>query len=110
VEAAGLTVLGLAGSAGLALSALVVLSAGQGLAVPALGLLALGSIPAEYQGAAAGTFFAYFDGGVGLGGPVVGAVAGAFDPQAALAAGIAVPVVLSGRREPLLGPPTGCRV
>jgi hypothetical protein len=33
--------------------------------VPALGLLALGPIPAEYQGAAAGPFFAYFDGGVG---------------------------------------------
>jgi hypothetical protein len=90
-----------------ALSGLVVLAIGQGLAVPALGLLALGPIPAEYQGAAAGTFFAYFDGGVGIGGPVVGAVAGAFHPQAALvmagvAVGSAVPVVLSGRRKPVL--------
>jgi hypothetical protein len=106
-EAAGPAVLELAGSAGLALGGLVVLAIGQGLAVPALGLLALRSIPAEYQGATAGTFSAYFEGGAGIGGPVVGAVAGAFDPQAALvmagvAVGSAVPVVLSGRRKPVL--------
>jgi MFS family permease len=90
-EAVGLVVLAQARTGALAVAGLIGLSIGQGLAVPALGLLALSSIPAECQGAAAGTFFAYFDAGVGLGGPTVGAVAGVFDAQVALTlAGLAV--------------------
>lgn len=45
------------------------------------------------QGAAAGLFFAWFDAGVGLGGPAVGAVAAALGPVGAVvAAGLAVGV------------------
>ena len=84
VEGVGLVMLGVGRNIALAVCGLIVLSLGQGLTVPSLGLLALSSVPAEYQGAAAGSFFAFFDAGVGLGGPAVGAAAGAFDPQAAL--------------------------
>jgi predicted MFS family arabinose efflux permease len=90
-EAAGLVVLSFAGSTALAVVALVVLAIGQGLAVPSLGLLALQGVPRGAQGAAAGLFFAYFDAGVGLGGPAVGLAANLIDAPAALAvAGIAV--------------------
>ncbi|HWE54027.1 MAG TPA: MFS transporter [Acidimicrobiales bacterium] len=101
-EGVGLVAFGEGGRAPLVIAGLVILSLGQGLAVPALGLIALGPIPAEQQGAAAGMFFAYFDAGVGLGGPAVGAAAGAFDPQVAIvmagaAVAAAAPVVLVSR-------------
>ncbi len=70
---------------------LLALSIGQSLAVPGLGLLALAGVPAESQGAAAGLFFAWFDAGVGLGGPLVGSVASVTGPSGALeAAAVAV--------------------
>src|SRR5207249_3539822 len=40
--------------------AVTLLAAGQALAVPALGMLALARVPAARQGAAAGLFFAFF--------------------------------------------------
>jgi predicted MFS family arabinose efflux permease len=90
-EAVGLVVLSFAATTALAVVALVVLAIGQGLAVPSLGLLALQGVPRGAQGAAAGLFFAYFDAGVGLGGPAVGLAAGAIDAPAALIfAGVAV--------------------
>jgi MFS family permease len=101
-EAAGLCGFAIAGQDGLAIAALVVLSLGQGLAVPALGVLAIAGVPDAQQGAAAGAFFAWFDGGVGLGGPLVGVVARLVSPQAAIvsaavAVAAVVPVVLLGR-------------
>lgn len=100
-EGLGLAALALAGGAALALVATVVLAAGQALAVPALGVLALRRVPAARHGAAAGLFFSFFDAGVGLGGPLVGTVARATTPAAAVAlSGAAVlavwPVVLGG--------------
>jgi MFS family permease len=90
-EAIGLVVYAIVVAPGLAVAALVALAVGQALAVPGLGLLALARVPARRQGAAAGLFFAWFDGGVGLGGPAVGAVASAAGPEGALiAAGVAV--------------------
>jgi predicted MFS family arabinose efflux permease len=76
----------LAVSAGGGLAGTALLAAGQGLAVPALGLLALSRVAPERHGAAAGLFFAYFDAGVGAGGPLVGIVARAASPTDALAA------------------------
>jgi hypothetical protein len=68
-----------------------VLSIGQSLAVPGLGLLALTRVPSSQQGAAAGLFFAWFDAGVGLGGPAVGAAASLTTrPVAMLAVAFAV--------------------
>lgn len=90
-EAIGLFLYATAGVPGLALGGLVALAVGQSLAVPGLGLVALARVPAGRQGAAAGLFFAWFDAGVGLGGPAVGAVASAAGPEGALiAAGVAV--------------------
>jgi predicted MFS family arabinose efflux permease len=87
VAAAGLVAV----SAGAGLPGTALLAAGQGLAVPALGLLALSRVAPERHGAAAGLFFAYFDAGVGAGGPLVGLVARATSPtQAMVAAGGAV--------------------
>lgn len=101
LEAIGLAGMAVASSAPLAVVALVVMALGQGLAVPSLGLLALASVPASRHGRTAGAFFAYFDAGVGLGGPLVGVAARAADPTGALfAAGCAVlaaaPVALLG--------------
>ncbi len=102
--------IGLANYAGLtvgpplsqALAALVVMAAGQMLAVPSLGLLALASVPPSRHGRTAGAFFAYFDADVGLGGPAVGLAARAADPSGALLAAAAavlatVPVALLTR-------------
>ncbi len=90
-EAAGLVLYALVPETTPALAALVALSVGQALAVPGLGLVALARVPAASQGAAAGLFFAWFDAGVGLGGPAVGAVAVVLGPAGAVAAaGLAV--------------------
>lgn len=103
LESAGLIGLAAASGAPLALVALLVMSLGQGLAVPSLGLIALASVPPSRHGRTAGAFFAYFDAGVGLGGPAVGVAARAADPTGALfAAAVAVlitaPIALLSRR------------
>jgi hypothetical protein len=67
--------------------AAVVAGAGQAVAVPALGLLALAGVPEARRGGASGTFFAFFDVGVGAGGPLLGAVAAFGGAGAAIAAG-----------------------
>ena len=99
VEAAGLGLVAVVPN----LPAVVLLAAGQALAVPALGLLALARIPPDQHGAAAGAFFAWFDAGVGLGGLFAGAAAHLTDPAGALvASAVAVAAVplLSARRHP----------
>jgi predicted MFS family arabinose efflux permease len=103
LEAAGLVVFSMAGTEAISITALAVLSLGQGLAVPSLGLLAVADVPPHQRGAASGAFFAWFDAGVGLGGPAVGLVARASAADVAvLTSGIAVaavlPVVLLSRR------------
>jgi MFS family permease len=98
-EALGLVVFALAPAAAPALVALLVLSIGQSLSVPGLGLVALARVPAAQQGAAAGLFFAWFDAGVGLGGPAVGAIASSTGPAGALiaaAVAVAAAAVLAG--------------
>jgi predicted MFS family arabinose efflux permease len=84
LEALGLLVYAQAGTAPPAVAALVGLSLGQSMAVPGLGLLALAGVTPAAQGAAAGLFFAWFDAGVGLGGPVIGAAASLAGPSGAL--------------------------
>jgi predicted MFS family arabinose efflux permease len=102
LEAAGLAGMAATTSTPVALFALVVMAVGQGLAVPSLGLIALASVPPSRHGRTAGAFFAYFDAGVGLGGPIVGVAARAADPTGGLfaAAGAVLataPVALFGR-------------
>jgi predicted MFS family arabinose efflux permease len=78
--AAGLALLAL----GPVLPGVVLLGAGQALAVPALGLLALANIEPARHGAAAGLFFSWFDAGVGFGGPAAGVLAQLGGPTGAL--------------------------
>ncbi len=84
IESAGLAGMAVTTSTPVALVALVVMAVGQGLAVPSLGMLALKSVPPSRHGRTAGAFFAYFDAGVGLGGPAVGLAAHAADPTGGL--------------------------
>jgi MFS family permease len=91
------------------LPGVIALGAGQALAVPALGLLALSRVPAARHGAAAGLFFAWFDAGVGIGGPVAGVLAhlgglsGAL-AGAAIAMVCAAPIALLSTVRPGAGP------
>ena len=80
VAAAGLVAV----AAGPVVPGVVALGAGQALAVPALGLLALARVEPARHGAAAGLFFSWFDAGVGLGGPATGVLAQLGGPTGAL--------------------------
>lgn len=101
VASAGLLAIPLAHSSLTGVLAVLVLALGQALTVPALGLIALAGVPRERHGAAAGLFFAWFDAGVGLGGPFTGAVAELSGAQGAMFASsgavlAVVPAVLIG--------------
>jgi MFS family permease len=82
LAAAGLLLIALA--PGVLVVGVVALGAGQALAVPALGLLALARVEPARHGAAAGMFFSWFDAGVGLGGPAAGVLAQLGGPTGAL--------------------------
>ncbi len=84
IESAGLAGMAATTSTPVALVSLAVMAVGQGLAVPSLGMLALQSVPPSRHGRTAGAFFAYFDAGVGLGGPAIGLAAHAADPTGGL--------------------------
>ena len=102
LAAPGLLVVALGGSLALALLGTIVLALGQGLMVPALGLLALARVPPARHGAAAGAFFAFFDAGVGAGGPLAGGFARLTSPSSALV--LAAGAVLCSGAVALLGP------
>ena len=87
----------------------VLLGAGQALAVPALGLIALSRVEPARHGAAAGLFFSWFDAGVGLGGPAAGLLAALGGPGGALVgAAVAVactaPIALLSTGRTAAGP------
>jgi MFS family permease len=90
-----------------ALAGAVVLGVGQALIVPALGLLAIEATPPNRHGAASGLFYAGFDLGVGLGGPLAGAVAGLAGPSAALLTGAAAVALVRPAAAPLRSPRDG---
>jgi MFS family permease len=104
VAAAGLALLAAAGTLTLALAGAVVAGAGQAVAVPALGLLALRGVPETERGAASGTFFAFFDVGVGAGGPLLGAVAAVSGAGGAIAAGAVASAAACGVLLPVRRP------
>ena len=85
------------------------LGAGQALAVPALGMLALARVEPARHGVAAGLFFSWFDAGVGLGGPAAGVLA-AFGGAsgallgAAVAVACTAPIALISTIRPAGGP------
>jgi MFS family permease len=82
-EAAGLVLIGLAPSFGVALAGGIVGGMGFALLFPSLALLVLSRVDDRARGGAMGAFTAFFDVGVGLGAPLAGAVASLADYPAA---------------------------
>ncbi len=76
-EAIGMAILALAESFGVALAGALVMGAGFSLLFPALALAVVSRVDERQRGVALGAFTAFFDIGVGVGGPLAGAVAAA---------------------------------
>ena len=95
LEAAGLLVIAGAGSVGVAIAGAVAMGAGFSLLFPALALLVVNRVPEERRGVAMGTFTAFFDLGIGIGSPLVGAAAalGGYEAAFLVAAAFALGTV-----------------
>ncbi len=110
LEALGLTVIAAAHSLGLALVGALVVGVGFSMLFPSLALMVVGEVTDDRRGTAMGAFTAFFDIGVGLGGPIAGltaALAGysaVFYISAAAALGTAV---LAAGGVGVKGPATG---
>jgi MFS family permease len=114
VECAGLLTIAASDSLGAALVGAIAMGAGFSLLFPSLALLVVNRVPIERRGVAMGTFTAFFDLGMGLGGPLIGVAAavGGYSAAFVLAAACAlgtVTVALSLRRAwagvPATAPP-----
>ncbi len=75
VEAAGLAMIGIAHSLGLALAGALAMGAAFSLLYPSLLLIVVGRVAETRRGAALGTFTAFFDAGIGFGAPLAGIAA-----------------------------------
>jgi MFS family permease len=75
LEAVGLAVIAVAHSLAVALCGAVVIGVGFSMLFPSLALMVVGRVGGDRRGSALGAFTAFFDIGVGLGGPIAGATA-----------------------------------
>jgi MFS family permease len=75
LEAAGLLIIALAHSLTVALLGAIVVGVGFSMLFPSLALMVVGRVGGDRRGSALGAFTAFFDIGVGLGGPLAGATA-----------------------------------
>lgn len=75
LEAAGLVIIGLAHSLAAALVGAVIVGGGFAMLFPSLALMVVGEAHEEHRGSALGMFTAFFDLGVGAGGPISGETA-----------------------------------
>jgi MFS family permease len=75
LEALGLTIIALAESLPVALAGAVVVGIGFSMLFPSLALMVVGEVGDDRRGSALGAFTAFFDIGVGLGGPLAGLTA-----------------------------------
>jgi MFS family permease len=75
IEAVGLVTIAVAQSLEVAILGAVAMGAGFSILFPSLALVVVNRVPEERRGVAMGTFTAFFDLGMGVGGPVVGAAA-----------------------------------
>jgi MFS family permease len=75
LEALGLLIIALADSLPVALVGAVVVGIGFSMLFPSLALMVVGEVGDDRRGSALGAFTAFFDIGVGLGGPIAGATA-----------------------------------
>jgi MFS family permease len=74
-EALGLSVIALAHSLSAALLGALIVGVGFSMLFPSLALMVVGEVEDDRRGTAMGAFTAFFDVGVGLGGPIAGATA-----------------------------------
>ena len=88
IETAGLVVIAGAQTIEVAVLGAVAMGAGFSLLFPSFALLVVNRVPVERRGVAMGTYTAFFDLGMGLGGPLTGAAAalGGYSAAFALAA------------------------
>lgn len=75
IEALGLAIIAVAHSLAVALLGAIVVGVGFSMLFPALALMVVGRVEDDRRGSAMGAFTAFFDIGVGLGGPLAGATA-----------------------------------
>jgi MFS family permease len=75
LEALGLTVIAAATSLTVALIGALIVGVGFSMLFPSLALMVVGEVEDDRRGSAMGAFTAFFDIGVGLGGPIAGATA-----------------------------------
>ena len=75
LEAVGLTVIASADSLELALIGALIVGVGFSMLFPSLALMVVGEVGEDRRGSALGAFTAFFDIGVGLGGPIAGLTA-----------------------------------
>jgi MFS family permease len=75
LEALGLTVVAAATSLTVALIGALIVGVGFSMLFPSLALMVVGEVEDDRRGSAMGAFTAFFDIGVGLGGPIAGATA-----------------------------------
>ncbi|HEX4188023.1 MAG TPA: MFS transporter [Solirubrobacteraceae bacterium] len=75
LEALGLLIIAVAQSLPVALAGAVVVGVGFSMLFPSLALMVVGAVDEDRRGSALGAFTAFFDIGVGLGGPIAGATA-----------------------------------
>lgn len=110
VEAAGLATIALAHSLPVALAGAVTMGAAFSVLFPSLALLTLEHVAEDRRGAAMGTFTAFFDLGVGVGGPIAGAAAalGGYEAAFLLAASFgllaSIAATRAARGKPALEP------
>ena len=103
LEALGLAVIAAAHSLALALAGALIVGVGFSMLFPSLALMVVGEVTDDRRGTAMGAFTAFFDIGVGLGGPIAGATAAiagypaVFYLSAAAALGTAVLAAAPGR-------------
>lgn len=108
LQAAGLLMIGTAGSGGFAMIGSAISGIGFSLVFPALGLEAVSRAPAESRGLAMGTYNAFLDLTLGLGSPAIGLLGslaglGAVFVMSAIAALVAIPIALRLMRTPAVG-------
>jgi MFS family permease len=100
-EVAGLAVIALATDPRVAMAGAFFAGAGFSMVFPSLGSLAMKNVPPASRGAALGAYVAFLDIGIGLSGPIIGAIIAGFGFSAAyaFAAVAAALVVLVARGE-----------
>ena len=91
-QAIGLVLIAVAGSLPVVIAGALVMGTGFSLSFPSLALLVVEEVDERTRGAAMGAFTAFFDVGVGVGGPLTGAVSALAGYPAAFAVGAACAV------------------